>query len=131
MTTHILTPKDPHPVTGLKIPILGWHFTGATALDVLEGARFIQTGGWWWMILPHPTETARQQMRLYDGIAANQITPTTVPKLVVENTQWFTFDGFSVRVLENAVVETNYDVTTWTPPPPPEESVPDPEETQP
>lgn len=135
MTTYVLTAKEPHPITGLKPEMLGWHFSSATAMDVFDGMRFIQRGGWTWLMMPHPARWADQQLWLYHT-TPDKVSANLVPDLKVDNTQWFAFDGLSVRVLENDVAETDYDVTIWTPPPAPAEPTPpeqpeQPEETTP
>lgn len=103
MATHILTPNTANQYSGLTNPILGWQFTAATALDVFDGCNLIRQSGWSWQITPDPANDALWTMQIAKGGYA---------PLTVADTQWFVFDGYFVRVLDQADVEANYTVTT-------------------
>src|ERR1700739_454800 len=113
MTTYQLTPNSPDSVTGLKNPLLGWHFSLQTALDLLESAIFIQKLGWMWQIFPNPDDPTTQRMSLTKTFVVGQ-QPT---QLIIDNTQWFVIDsGGFVQALEAAHVTSNYTVASYVPP---------------
>lgn len=101
MATYLLTPKAANPQSGLSNPVLGWQFTGATALDVFDGCNTIRQAGWTWQITPDPANPELWTMQISKGGYA---------PLTVTDTQWFVFDGYFVRVIEQADVEANYTI---------------------
>ena len=109
MTTYKLTPNAPSPLTGFITPIIGWHFSAPTALDVFEGTRFIQRAGWTWDIHPDPDDEGLQRLSITPKVSR----PNVVP-LQVKNTQWFCLDGKEIVILDNAIVESDYQVEEFT-----------------
>jgi hypothetical protein len=106
-------PNNTDHVTGLKNPLLGWHFSLTTALDVLEGAIFTQKLGWTWQIFPNPDDPTSQRMSMIKTFVTGQ----QPVQIIVNNTQWFAIDsGGLVQVLEAADVTNNYTVTSYVPP---------------
>lgn len=101
MTTYTLTPNTANAITGLKNPVLGWHFTGATFGDVYEGMQTIRKGGWNPTIEVDPTDTTNTLYQL-------QVTQGGHLPQLAKDTDWFTFDGYFVRVLSQTDVTDNY-----------------------
>ncbi|OBI98077.1 hypothetical protein [Mycobacterium sp. 1465703.0] len=104
MTTWELTPNDPNPLTGFANPVIGWHVTLATALDVLEGCNTIFAAGW-----------ASQLGPLATSDPATPIWELVVNKgkvqVVVKDTDWFVFDGQNVWAIAESDVTAGYTVT--------------------
>ena len=109
MATYKLTPSTQNPVTGFITPIIGWHFSSSTPLDVFEGARVIQRAGWTWDIHPDPEDEGLQRLSITPKVSR----PNTVP-LQVRNTQWFGLDGKEIVILDAADVDANYTVEEFT-----------------
>jgi hypothetical protein len=105
MATWILTPNEPDPITGLLPSVLGWKFTGATVPDVFEGANTVWLAGWMPQI--HPVDASGEFPPLWqvDFVKGGAAT------VVCLDTQWFTFDGQHVGVLDDATVQAKYTVT--------------------
>lgn len=116
MGTSVLTPNNPDPITGLKNSIIGWHFVGASVMDVLLGCNtiYLATNRVWYPgIQPVPTDQSNpplwQIIFTKDG---NQ-------PIIVSDTQWFAFDGQHIWVFDESTVKDDYTITAWTPPDPP------------
>lgn len=109
MATKKLTPNNTDLLTGFANPVIGWHFTADTALDVFEGARTIQWAGWTWDIHPSPDNPGYQRMT----ITPVDQQPNTVP-IFVDNGQWFCLDGKFIVILDGADVAAHYTVEPYT-----------------
>jgi hypothetical protein len=109
VTTWVLTPNEPNPLTGFANPVLGWQVTLATALDTLTGSNVVFAAGW----VPHlviladsdPTFPIWQLI-----LSAGSV------QVVVNDTDWFAFDGQNVWTIPQATVEAEYTVTEQTSP---------------
>jgi hypothetical protein len=99
----VLTPNAPNPLTGFANPVLGWQLTLATAMDTLTGCNAVFAAGWW------------PQLTIISGRASElPIWQLTLSKatvnVVVNDTDWFAFDGQNVWSIPQATVQASYTV---------------------
>jgi len=106
MTTYVITPKQPHPITGLQTPVLGWHFTGDFA-DIQEGMVAVRRGGWLPILEADAADDTGDMWLL-------RITRGGAQPLLIKQGCWLIFDGYHVRALDHDDLEANY-VTTASP----------------
>lgn len=106
MTTWLLTPKSPDPITGLQSPIVGWHLTQATALDVLQGMGTIAALGY-----HHRLETVDITVipPIYQ-LVINRATETAT----VNDTDWLVANEHTSWGISEDDVTANYDVVAKT-----------------
>jgi hypothetical protein len=116
LTTFVLTPNAPNPLTGFANPVLGWQLTIATALDALTGCNIVFAAGW----IPQLTILATSspadpiwQLILTKTATPNniQITPNNI-QIVINDTDYLAFDGQNVFPIPQATVVADYTVTT-------------------
>lgn len=114
MTTSILTPNTPNALTGFANPVLGWLFTAATALDTFEGCNIVFAAGWVAQLGPlsnsPPTApiweiTFSKHVALANGV-------DSLVNVLVNDTDYFAFDGQNVWNIPQATVSSDYTVTT-------------------
>lgn len=114
MATQVLTPNNPHPVTGLRVPFIGWHFIGNDVPDVLFGCNLIwvRSGYLWYpeikpilgvVTLPPPWQISFTKLE-----GANE-------QVVVVDRQWFGYDPPFIRVIDEDNVANNYTLADWNP----------------
>jgi hypothetical protein len=104
MTTWVLTPKIPDPFTGFSNPVLGWQFTAATALDAFVGINTIFAAGWRGQMGPLATSSPTApiwQMTIVKGAV----------QIVVDDTDYFAFDGANVWAIPLALATADYTIT--------------------
>lgn len=109
MTTHLLVPKDVDPVTILQTSMLGWNFSGQTFQDVYQGFIIVSWRGW------------RPTLTINDAQPVKFPTPPFFQvefkrpgfdTITVYDTDWFGFDGHSLRRLTLADTDS-YDISQW------------------
>ena len=100
----MLTPKQANPLTGVTSPVVGWQFTSSTIADVYQGCNVVFQAGFVPKLGPVPGNTAVPPLW---GLA---ITKGGVADLIVQDTDYFVFDGFNVRVVTQADAQANYTV---------------------
>lgn len=114
MTTSILTPKAPNSLTGFANPVLGWQFTAATALDTFEGCNVVFAAGWVAQLGPlsnSPPDAPLWQIIFIKHVAlANGV--DSVVNVIINDTDYFAFDGLNVWGIPQATVQSDYTVTT-------------------
>jgi hypothetical protein len=103
MTTWVLTPDTPDPITGFANPVIGWQFSFPTALDTLEGANIIFAAGWVTQMGPLATSTANPPE--WQLIIKKQ--PI---QIIANNTDYFVTDGQNVWTIPLETVQANYTV---------------------
>jgi hypothetical protein len=109
VTTWVLTPSEPNPLTGFANPVLGWQLTLATAMDALTGCNIVYAGGWvpQLLVLSSSAPTAPiWQLILNKGNV----------QVTVNDTDWFAFDGQNAWAVPQNTVEAEYTVTEQTSP---------------
>jgi hypothetical protein len=110
MATWQLTPTTPNEFTGFSNSVLGWHLTLATALDVLTGCNKIFAAGWLTQLGPLATSPQ-------GALPIWQLVITKGPlQIVINDTDWFAFDGQNVWAIPESIVQADYTVTAYTPP---------------
>jgi hypothetical protein len=116
LTTFVLTPNAPNPLTGFANPVLGWQLTIATALDALTGCNIVFAAGW----IPQLTilATSSPTDPIWQLILTKTATPNNI-QIVVNDTDYLAFDGQNVFVIPQATVVADYTVTTQATPTPP------------
>jgi hypothetical protein len=114
MTTFVLTPNTPNPLTGFVNPILGWQLTLPTAIDVLEGCNLIFEAGWIATLGPLATSTTNPP--IWQLLINNKALGFQV---IVNDTDYFVFDGQNVSTIPLVTVSADYTVTTQAAPTPP------------
>jgi hypothetical protein len=103
MTTFVLTPNTPNPLTGFANPVLGWQLTLATALDALTGCNEVFAAGW----IPQLTILVNSAA---DDPIWQLVLNRRPEQVVVNDTDYFVFDGNNVETIPMAVVQADYTV---------------------
>ena len=103
MTTYVLTPNAPDPVTGLENSVIGWQLTAATALDVMQGVDTIAMAGYVGALSNCDNSVSPP---LWQAV----ISKGGVQPVQVNDTDWFVFNGKYVWAITQADVEANYTV---------------------
>jgi hypothetical protein len=107
MATWILTPKNPDPLTGFTNPVLGWQFTVASIADVYTGCNLVFEGGWSPQMGPLGSAlTNTSKPPLWQLVLSKG-----VDQVVINDTDYFVFDGVNVWDIPQATVEADYTVT--------------------
>lgn len=103
MATWVLTPKSPNQLTGFANPILGWQLSAATALDVFVGCNTVYYAGWVSQLGPMSGDVLPPiwQLVIKKGPSA----------ILVNDTDYFVFDGLNVWSIPLATVQAEYTVT--------------------
>jgi hypothetical protein len=104
MATWVLTPTAPNPLTGFTNPVLGWQLTLATAMDTLTGCNAVFAAGW------GPQLTILGTSAPSEPIWQLTLSKATV-HIVVDDTDWFAFDGQNVWSIPEATVQGGYTVS--------------------
>ena len=103
MSTWVLIPNIPNPLTGFANPVLGWQLTLATALDALTGCNIVYAAGW------SPALTIVETSAPNDPIWQLMLSKSTV-HIVINDTDWFVFDGQNIWGIPESTVTANYTV---------------------
>lgn len=103
MTTWVLTPNEADPITQLQTPIVGWHLTQATALDVLEGMAKLAALGY-----HHRLETI--DITIIPPIY--QLSINRGPEAgTINDTDWFVTNGHTAWAITEDDATNNFTIT--------------------
>jgi hypothetical protein len=114
VATYVLTPNAPDPLTGLTNPVLGWQFSGETALDAFEGCNIVFQAGWVASLGPLASSPLGQapiwELTFISTVPVPAGGTIEVP-VVANDTDYFAFDGRNVWTIPLADIQANYTVT--------------------
>lgn len=115
MASWLLTPNTADPLTGLQNALMGWHFVGASALDVFTSFAYLVRAGWDYQLFKDPDNPALQRLSMVKAVGA-----ANVPvQFVAMDTDWYGLDDHGmVHVLSEPVVTQRFTVAAYTPPGP-------------
>jgi hypothetical protein len=125
MGTYRLIPKEPDPLTGLQNGYVAWHFIQAESSAVNDAIIWLKNyQGWDYHLFSNPDKPDKQRLSL--AKALGNVDTGALVNYWVDDTQWFMFDNGFINVLNDDVVQTNYDISDYTLPPPPPPPEPEP-----
>jgi hypothetical protein len=113
VTTYLLTPNSPDPLTGLTSSVVGWQFSGPTAMDAFEGCNIIYMAGW--TAAMGPMTMNSDNIPIWELVITSTVAVpaggTIEVPVVVADPDYFVFDGRNVWTIPLADVQANYTVT--------------------